>query len=56
MLIDIGSAGEQKTPEIQLLQIQVVVVSCGSMDKAIRKRSQMLICAKKGNPRAFQFC
>ena len=56
MLIDIRSSGEQTTLEIQLLQIQVVVVSCRSMDKTIRKRTQMLICAKKGNPRAFQFC
>lgn len=56
MLIDLRSSGEQTTPEIQLLQIQGVVVSCGSMDKTIRKISQMLICAKKGNPRAFQFC
>ena len=42
------------TPEIQLLQIQGVVISCGSMDKTIRKITPLLICAKKGSPRAFQ--
>lgn len=53
-LIDLRSAGEQMTPEIQLLQIQGVVISCGSMDKTIRKITPLLICAKKGSPRAFQ--